>query len=374
MAGKRKDRAAGGRGALSNRSGRFESQVVESFDDGWVREPSHARDAIVKTRVTAEATRRIIATNDSPDVPFDRSINPYRGCEHGCVYCFARPSHAYLGLSPGLDFETRIFSKPDAAALLRRELTRHGYHPETIALGANTDPYQPAENRLRITRALLEVFLECRHPVGVVTKSPLVVRDLDLLRPLADQGLANVYVSVTSLDGELARRMEPRAGTPRERLRTISELAAAGIPVGLLASPMIPGLNDAELERIVEAAAAAGASAAGYIVLRLPGELKELFEEWLRRHYPMRAEHVLSLVRDTCGATLYDGRFGKRMRGSGAYADLIARRFDAARARHGLCARLAPLLTSRFRPPSGAEPRPRRRPHRQLDLFDDDAT
>ncbi|TFH20407.1 MAG: PA0069 family radical SAM protein, partial [Myxococcales bacterium] len=286
-----------------------------------------------------------------------------RGCEHGCVYCFARPSHAYLGLSAGLDFETRIYSKPDAAGLLRRELTRRGYRPETIALGANTDPYQPVEKRLGITRAILDVFAECRHPVGIVTKSSLVLRDLDLLERLAADRLVHVHVSITTLDPELARRMEPRAVTPAERLHTISKLTSSGVPVGLLASPMIPGLNDAELEAIVKAGASAGAGSAGYVILRLPGEVKELFEEWLDRHYPLRAAHVLSLVRGTRDGALYDSRFGERMRGSGAYADLIARRFDAARSRHGLRPRPAPLDASLFRPPRSAAP--------QLGLFDE---
>jgi len=376
----RHDRPAG-RGARSNRSGRFERNTVSEVDDGWGRaQPADERapgggadpDKSGRTRadpaprgprttVTAEHPRTILTRNDSPDVPFEVSINPYKGCEHGCIYCFARPTHAYLGLSPGLDFETRIFSKPDAAALLTRELARPGYRPRAIALGANTDPYQPAERRLEITRSVLEVLRDHDHPLGIVTKSSLVLRDLDILGPMAERGLAHVYLSITTLDRELARRMEPRASTPAERLEALGGLAAAGVPCGVLASPMIPALNDHEAERILEQAAAAGATSAGYILLRLPLELKELFEEWLEANYPLKAAHVLSMVRDSRGGELYRSHFGERMCGTGAYADLIAHRFDAACARLGLARRSRPFDTSRFRVP--------RQPTPQLDLF-----
>jgi DNA repair photolyase len=322
-----------GRGANSNRSGRFERTEVVA--DCVPEEGSElARSPL--TTVAPEATRKIITRNDSPDVPFDRSINPYKGCEHGCIYCFARPTHAYLGLSPGLDFETKIFSKPNAAALLRRELGRPGYAVRAIALGANTDPYQPAERDLEITRAVLEVLSELEHPVSIITKSALVVRDTDILAPMAAKRLAHVYLSITTLDPQLARRMEPRASAPSKRVDAVRELSAAGVPVGVLASPMIPGLNDWELERILEAATAAGATSAGYILVRLPLEVKELFVEWLQEHYPLKAQHVLDLIRDTREGELYRSRFGERMSGSGAYAAMLARRFALARARLGL--------------------------------------
>jgi len=344
---------AHGRGARSNRAGRFERARVEPRD-----EPDPVLDGAepppLVTTVTPEVTRTIISTNDSPDIPFDRSINPYRGCEHGCVYCFARPTHAFLGLSPGLDFETRLFSKPDAARLLREELRRPGYACRTIALGANTDPYQPIERRLGITRAVLEVLAEHRHPVTVVTKSALVVRDLDLLAAMARDRLASVMVSIATLDGALARRMEPRAATPARRLETLRALAAAGVPTGVLASPMIPGLNDAEVEAIVAAAAGAGAASADYVVLRLPLEIKDLFREWLESQVPLRAGRVLALVRDLRGGRLYDPAFGARMRGEGPIADLLRRRFEVARRRHGLTARPAPLETGLFRVPPRA--------------------
>ena len=326
---------------MSNRSGRFERL-------GYVPLEERSR---VETVVTEDASRTILARNESPDVPFDRSVNPYRGCEHGCIYCFARPTHAYLGLSPGLDFETRIFSKPKAAELLRAELGKPSYRPAPIALGANTDPYQPVERELGIARGLLEVLREHDHPVSVVTKSHLVLRDLDLLGPMAELGLANVLVSITTLDPELARRMEPRAAAPSLRLDAVRRLAAAGVPVGVLASPMIPALNDPELESILEASSAAGARSAGYILLRLPLELKELFAEWLEAHYPAKASHVENLVRDTRGGELYRAEFGERMRGTGPYARILEQRFRVAAKKHGLAARLPPLETSRFRRP-----------------------
>jgi len=350
--GHRPERGSG-RGARSNRAGRFEGARVEPR-----AEPDPVLDAeeppALVTTVTPEITRTIISTNDSPDIPFDRSINPYRGCEHGCVYCFARPTHAYLGLSPGLDFETRLFSKPDAARLLREELRRPGYTCRTIALGANTDPYQPIERGLGITRAVLEVLAEHRHPVTVVTKSALVERDLDLLAAMARDRLASVMVSIGTLDGALARRMEPRAATPSRRLATLRALAAAGVPTGVLASPMIPGLNDSEVEAIVAAAAGTGAVSADYVVLRLPLEIKDLFREWLESQVPLRAGRVLALVRDLRGGRLYDPAFGARMRGEGPIADLLRRRFEVARRRHGLTARPAPLATDLFSVPPRA--------------------
>jgi DNA repair photolyase len=347
------DRPVKGRGAASNRSGRFEAHQRRAVDDGWLGAEEDEPPPL-RTTLTADATRTIIARNDSPDIPFDRSINPYRGCEHGCIYCFARPSHAFLGLSPGLDFETRIFHKPDAARLLEAELRRPGYRPEVIAVGANTDPYQPAERHLKITRSVLEVLARFGHPVSVVTKSALVTRDIDILAPMAAEGLAQVAVSVTTLDRSLARTMEPRAATPARRLEAIGRLAAAGIPVAVLASPMIPALNDHELEAILEAAAKAGARRAGSILLRLPLELKELFEEWLATHAPLRAARILSLVRQTRNGRLYDPAFGRRMTGEGPYAELIMARFRAACSRLGLERRTWALRTDLFAPPPAA--------------------
>lgn len=341
-----------GRGAVTNRGGRFEARQFVAEDDGWgILEEALQPYA---TTVTPEVTRTIITRNDSPDIPFDRSINPYKGCEHGCVYCFARATHAYLGLSPGLDFETRIFSKPQAPERLREELRTPRYRCEVMALGANTDPYQPVERRLGITRAILQVLAEHRHPVCIVTKSALVLRDLDILAPMAEEGLAAVMLSVTTLDPELARRMEPRAASPSRRLETIRALTAAGIPAGVLASPMIPGLNDHELESILEACAGAGATTAGYILIRLPLELKEIFTEWLEANYPLRKDRVLNLIRETRGGELYASGFGTRMRGEGPYAELLRRRFETARHRLRLDLRGSGLDTSKFRVP----PRP----------------
>ncbi|MEE9218733.1 MAG: PA0069 family radical SAM protein [Acidobacteriota bacterium] len=337
-----------GRGALSNPAGRFEPcRVVpeETCGIGSLLE----EEPPPRTIVTAEKSRTIISRNDSPDVPFDQSINPYKGCEHGCVYCFARPTHAYLGLSPGLDFETRIFSKPEAPSLLRQELRHPGYRCQPLALGANTDPYQPVERDLRITRRILEVLAEHHHPVSIVTKSDLVLRDLDILEPMARRRLACVLVSVTTLDRELARRMEPRAATPTRRIETLRRLSTAGVPTGVLASPMILGLNDGGLERILEVSAAAGARTAGTILLRLPHEIKDLFSEWLRAHYPLKASRVLHLVRETRGGRLYDSAFGTRMRGTGAHADLLRRRFEVACRRYGLRPGPEPLDVEQFR-------------------------
>ena len=323
-----------GRGAVSNRDGRFEAHARHAVDDGWRHGENDAPP--LKTTVTAETCRTIITENRSPDVPFEASINPYRGCEHGCVYCYARPSHAYLGLSPGLDFESKLYYKPDAPELLEKELARPGYRCRPIALGANTDPYQPIERRHRLTRRLLEVLAAHSHPVAVITKSDLVLRDTDILAPMAARGLASVGVSVTTLDGRLARAMEPRATAPARRLAAIAGLSAAGVPVTVMAAPMIPALNDAELENILEAGRQAGARSAAYILLRLPRELKDLFTEWLQAHYPDRARRVLNQVRACRDGALYASGFGSRMKGTGVFAELLARRFDVACKRLGL--------------------------------------
>ena len=339
-----------GRGAVSNASGRFEREQRVSFDDGWGA--GDPEPAPLTTTLGIDATRTIIARNDSPDIGFDRSINPYRGCEHGCIYCYARPSHAYLGLSPGLDFESRLFYKPQAAALLAAELRRKGYVCRPIALGSNTDPYQPVERRLGVTRAILEVLRDFRHPVTIVSKGALILRDLDILAEMASARLAIVTISLTSLDRALARRMEPRAATPERRLETIAALAAAGIPTGVLAAPMIPALNDSELERLLERARAAGADAAGYTLLRLPLELKALFKEWLEEHFPAKATHVLSLVAQTHGGRLYDSAWFTRKTGAGPYADVLRLRFERACRRLGFNERTTQRLdTSRFLPP-----------------------
>ncbi|HYE00468.1 MAG TPA: PA0069 family radical SAM protein [Alphaproteobacteria bacterium] len=352
------DRPAKGRGAVSNRSGRFEAQRRERTDDGWAQ-PAALQDPDdeappLRTTLTVDTSRSIITRNDSPDIPFTQSVNPYRGCEHGCVYCFARPSHAYLGLSPGLDFETRLFYKPAAPELLDAELRRPGHEVSPIALGANTDPYQPVERELGLTRRIVEVLAAFRHPFAIVTKSATVLRDLDLLAPLARQRLVGVCVSVTTLDRDLARRLEPRAAAPARRLETIRRLSEAGVPVTVLASPMIPGLNDHELESILAASRDAGAVGAAYILLRLPLEIGGLFEEWLRAHAPDRAERVLSLIRQCRDGALYQTGFGRRMTGSGPYADLLRQRFRLARARLGLEPREYRYDTGLFRPP----PRP----------------
>ena len=338
-----------GRGAVSNPDGRYEPTTRVALDDGW----GGLDEALapLRTTVAVDATRTIIARNDSPDVPFDRSINPYRGCEHGCVYCFARPTHAFLGLSPGQDFETRLFAKVQAPALLAEELRRPDYRCRVIALGTNTDPYQPIESERRITRGVLEVLSAFDHPVGIVTKSALVVRDIDILAPMARRRLAKVFVSVTTLDRGLARRLEPRAPTPERRIEALRDLAAAGIPTGVLVAPVIPALNDSEIERILAAAAEAGVSSATYVLLRLPLEVKELFREWLAVHAPLKAKRVMRLVRETRGGRDYEATWNVRMTGRGAYAELIARRFEVARRRLGLGARDWSLDTSRFAPP-----------------------
>ena len=340
-----------GRGAGTNESGRFETEKRMPFDDGWGS--SEDEPARLATTLAVDATRTIIARNDSPDIGFDRSINPYRGCEHGCIYCYARPSHAYLGLSPGLDFETRIFYKPNAAALLRDELRKKGYVCRPIALGSNTDPYQPAERKLGVTRSILEVLREFHHPVTIVTKGALIQRDIDILSDMAREKLAVVTVSVTTLDRDLARTMEPRAATPERRIETIAALSKAGIPTGVLSAPMIPALNDREMEAILGRAREAGASVAGYTLLRLPLELKALFKEWLETHQPQKAAHVLSLVAQCHGGKIYDSAWSKRMVGGGPYAEMLAARFDRACRKLGYSPRSTHMLdTSRFHPPA----------------------
>jgi DNA repair photolyase len=359
-----------GRGAVSNPDGRFEAQRRVAEDDGWGSafsgDGAGGGDSppALATTLTPDRARTIIARNDSPDIPFDRSINPYRGCEHGCIYCFARPTHAHLGLSPGLDFESRLFFKADAPALLDAELRRKSYVCDAaIALGANTDPYQPAERKLEITRGVLEVLRDFNHPVCIVTKSALVQRDIDILAPMAEKRLAAVAISLTTLDRGLARRLEPRAATPERRLETIRALSGAGVPVSVLTSPMIPALNDHELEAILEAAAAAGARSAGYVFLRLPHELKDLFREWLETHAPGRARRVLSLVAQAHGGKVYDSEWGHRLRGAGPYAEALRLRFQLACKRFGLNSggRMQGLDTSRFKPPP--------KPGDQLGLF-----
>jgi len=347
-----------GRGAQTNASGRFEPQAVVAFDDGW---QSIEELPPFKTEVAVDTSRKVITRNISPDIPFDRSINPYRGCEHGCIYCFARPTHAYLGLSPGLDFESKLYMKPDAHELLKRELSARGYTPRTIAIGTNTDPYQPIERRYAIMRRILEVLEHAGHPVGIVTKSNLVTRDIDILSRMARRKLARVGISVTSLDAKLARIMEPRAPTPARRLDALRELAAAGVPTTVMVAPVIPAINDTEIERILEAAAACGVEAAGYVLLRLPLEVRDLFREWLQANFPDRERHVFALIRQTRGGKDYDATFGKRMTGVGPYAWMIRKRFETSCSRLGLNVRKEPLTTELFKPPRPA--------NEQLSLF-----
>jgi DNA repair photolyase len=344
------------RGARSFVQGRFESVAREAFDDGWTPEERDQRE--LKTTVTIERARSIVSHNDSPDVGFSQSINPYRGCEHGCIYCYARPSHAYLELSPGLDFETKLFAKTNAAEVLRETLAKPGYKPSPIALGANTDCYQPIERKYRITRQILEVLAECEHPVTMVTKSALVERDLDLLAPMAKHNLVKVFVSIGTLDRELARKLEPRAASPQRRLDILRNLSENKVPCGVMVAALIPALNDKTMEHVLEAASAAGASEAAYVIMRLPHELKTLFKEWLAEHYPQRAEHVMSIVRQMRGGRENDPNFGSRMSGTGNYAELMEKRFEIACRRYGLNARDGAgreppeLDCSRFRPPS----------------------
>ncbi len=339
-----------GRGATLNPAVRFDRQHGEAFDDGWGSLESFADLPPLPTTLLKDATRSVISYNTSPDVGFDRAVNPYRGCEHGCIYCYARPTHAYLGFSPGLDFETKLVFKPDVGEQLEKELRKPGYVPRVLALGSNTDPYQPVERTLRLTRSVLEVLERFGHPVSIVTKSAGVVRDMDILQRLAARRLVRVWLSVTTLDSTLARKMEPRAATPARRLDAVRALSAGGVPVGVLAAPMIPGLNDAEMERILEASQAAGAHSASYVLLRLPLELRQMFEAWLHQHYPDRARHVLSLVRQTRGGELNDAKFHTRFAGTGVYADLLARRFARAARQHGL-QRGEELDCSQFAPP-----------------------
>ncbi|MFD1794050.1 PA0069 family radical SAM protein [Ochrobactrum teleogrylli] len=336
-----------GRGAGINPTGRFEPTTREDFDDGWT---TLEELPAFNTDVQVEKPRTIITRNDSPDISFDRSINPYRGCEHGCIYCFARPSHSYMGLSAGLDFESRLFAKPDAPRLLERELAKAGYQPKTIAIGTNTDPYQPIEKKWRIMREILEVLEAANHPVGIVTKSALVVRDIDILSRMAEKGLAKVALSVTTLDAHLACTMEPRASTPSLRLQAIRKLTDAGIPASVMMGPVIPGINDHEIERILDAAYAQGAREAGYVLLRLPLEVAPLFKDWLLRNYPDRYRHVMSLVRSMRDGKDYDAEWGKRMRGTGPYAWQIGRRFEIAARKLGFNTQRKHLRTDLFEP------------------------
>ena len=361
---------ARGRGATFNPANRFRREGREAYDDGWAQPTGDAEadpepvplGSQITTTVAIQPARTIIARNASPDIPFNQSINPYQGCEHGCVYCYARPTHAFHDLSPGLDFETKLFAKPNAPALLRAELAKRGYVCDPIALGTNTDPYQPIEREWKVTRGILEVLREHEHPFTIVTKSALVERDLDLIAPMAAKNMARVYISITTLDKALACSLEPRAATPPRRLQAIKTLRDAGVPVGVLAAPVIPQLNDRDLEAILEAAAAQGARHAGWIMIRLPLEVAPLFRAWLDAHYPLRAEHVMSVLRQLRGGREYDARFGERMRGTGPFAELIEKRFALACRRLDLNRDRMPLDTSRFRPPKASGPR-------QLDLL-----
>ncbi|HXF65947.1 MAG TPA: PA0069 family radical SAM protein [Burkholderiales bacterium] len=350
-----------GRGAGINPEGRFERLAREAFDDGWER--GEEQPPPLKTQVTEERVKSIIARNDSPDIPFTQSINPYQGCEHGCPYCYARPTHAYRNLSPGIDWETRLFAKVNAAEKLREELSRPGYRCEVISIGANTDPYQPIERKYRITRGILEVCAEFNQPVGIVTKNAMIERDLDLLAPMAEKNLVNVFISINNLDHELARRLEPRCSAPRRRLEAMRRLADAGVPVGVLVAPVIPFLTDHQIEAVLEAAWEHGARQAGYVLMRLPWEVKDVFKEWLERNYPLKAKHVMSRVRAMRGGRDNDPDFGSRMRGQGELARLLGERFGKACARlgYGAAARNRALDTTRFRVPARTQ---------QLSLFD----
>jgi DNA repair photolyase len=347
-----------GRGTTSNATGRYEPLARVVFDDGWQNLDDLPP---FKTSVTVDATRKIITRNESPDISFDRSINPYRGCEHGCVYCFARPTHAYLGLSPGLDFESKLFMKPNAPELLERELSAPGYAPKIIAIGTNTDPYQPIERQHQIMRRILEVLERAGHPVGIVTKSALVLRDLDILARMAKRDLVKVAISVTTLDAKLARTMEPRASTPQRRLDALRQLVKAGVPASTLVAPVIPAINDVEIERILDAVAATGVRHAGYVLLRLPLEVRDLFREWLMANFPDRHRHVFKLIRDMRGGKDYDSTFGTRMTGKGPIAWMIGRRFEVACERLGLNATSVKTTTEHFHPPLPAS--------EQLSLF-----
>jgi DNA repair photolyase len=355
-------RAQKGRGAVSNLQGRYEVHAREQFDDGWEQEEGD-EPRVWKTHITDEIAKTILTRNSSPDIPFELSLNPYRGCEHGCIYCFARPTHSYLGLSPGMDFESKIFAKVNAPELLRQELARPSYVPEPIALGVNTDAYQPCERSLRITRRVLEVLHECQHPVGLITKSSLIERDIDLLADMASRGQASAAITITTLDPAIARTLEPRAAAPARRLRTIRMLADAGIPVGVSIAPVIPFVTEPDLERVLEAAFKAGAMHANYIVLRLPWEVNPLFQQWLEAHFPDRAQRVMNRVRDMRGGKDYNSDFGKRMKGEGVWADLIRQRAEKAIRRFGMekrGSRFRQLDASQFKrplvvPPLGAK-------------------
>ncbi len=338
-----------GRGAVSNPDCRYKPYTSEAFDDGW--DSLEADLPPLKTTVSVDTTRTIITKNDSPDVPFDQSINPYRGCEHGCIYCFARPSHAYLGFSPGLDFETQLLAKPEAARLLRKELSKKSYRCRVIAMGTNTDPYQPVERRYRITRQILEILAECHHPISFTTKSSLIERDLDILGPMASRNLVRVFISLPTLNLDLARKLEPRASIPQRRLKTIERLTEAGIPTGVLTAPIIPTLNDMEMETILKETAKRGVLWAGYQIVRLPLEVKGLFEEWLAAHEPTKAKHVMNLVKEAHGGKEYDARFGQRMNGTGLYAEMVEKRFSLACKRLGLNQTRYALDTTKFHPP-----------------------
>jgi DNA repair photolyase len=364
-----------GRGAVSNIQGRYEVNGREGFDDGWEAGSEPGAAPRLKTQVSDEVAKSILSRNASPDIPFKVSLNPYRGCEHGCIYCFARPTHSYLGLSPGLDFETRLFAKVNAAELLRRELAHPGYKPEHIAIGVNTDAYQPCEREMGLTRQVLEVLSECNHPVGMITKSSLIERDIDLLAPMADKGLACAAITITTLDSEISRTLEPRAAAPARRLRTIRTLTEAGIPVSVSVAPIIPFVTEPEIERILEAARDAGAVSAHYVVLRLPFEVNPLFQQWLEAHFPERAQRVMNRVREMRGGKDYDSDWGKRMSGEGVWADLIRQRFTKTVERLGLGklgSRFDRLDTSQFRRPL-VVPAPKGKPggnaEGQLDLF-----
>jgi DNA repair photolyase len=339
------------RGAQSNWAGRFEPRQAEVFDDGW---DIAEEETLLRTEVRQEVPRSALSYNRSPDLPFDRSINPYRGCEHGCIYCFARPSHAFLNLSPGLDFETRLIARPGIAEVLERELRARSYRVATVALGTNTDPYQPCEVRFGLMRQILQVLARCRHPVAITTKGTLILRDIDILAPMAREGLVRVGISLTTLDASLSRKLEPRAPTPQRRLEVIRQLAGAGIPVRAMLAPVVPGLTDSELDAILSAARKAGALAASWIALRLPAEVSPLFQEWLQTHVPDRAAKIMGRVRDMHGGRDYDPAWGRRMRGQGHWSDLIAQRFDKAVARLGLAASLPPLRSDLFTPSEAA--------------------
>lgn len=347
-----------GRGAPNNKTGRYEESIKEVFDDGWDTLATESRK--LETELFIDSAKSIITYNQSPDVPFDRSINPYRGCEHGCVYCFARPTHAYYGLSPGLDFESKLFHKPNAPDLLKKELAAKNYHPAPIALGINTDAYQPVERKLQLTRRILNVLGETRHPVSIITKSSMIERDLDLLVPMAKLNLIHVGISITTLDHELSRRLEPRAASPKRRLQTLQTLAESGIPVSVLIAPLIPVLTDSELEIILESTRNAGALDAEYILLRLPLEVAELFEDWLQNHEPLKADHVMNRIRDSRGGKTYNSTFGSRMVGTGIFADLLAQRFKVAMKKLAFPG-LPELNANIFKPPSVSG---------QLDMFD----